>query len=65
MSDTTEYWFNVRTHEVEVGAQSDWKELLGPYATRQEAQAALERVRANNEAADAQDEEDDDWGARP
>ncbi|MCU1632037.1 MAG: hypothetical protein JWM61_689, partial [Micrococcaceae bacterium] len=26
----TEYWFNVRTHEVEEDRQSDWSQLIGP-----------------------------------
>lgn len=46
----TEYWYNVTTGEVEEGAQSSWKHLLGPYDTREEAAAALRRVRQNNEA---------------
>ncbi|WP_146070379.1 SPOR domain-containing protein [Arthrobacter sp. GMC3] len=54
-----QYWYNVQTHEVEVDAQSGWRQLIGPYETREEAEAALEQVRRNNEAADAQDEEED------
>jgi hypothetical protein len=52
-----DYWFNVVTHEVEVGAQSDWSQLIGPYPTREEAAAAMEKVRRRNESWDA-DEED-------
>lgn len=52
-----EYWFNVQTHEVEVGPQSDWTKLLGPYQTREEAAAALKKVQARNEAWDRQDED--------
>jgi SPOR domain len=52
-----QYWYNVVTHEVEVDAQSDWTQLIGPYATREEAEKALERVAQRNEAWDA-DEED-------
>ena len=43
-----EFWYNDNTHQVEVGAQSDWSQLLGPFGTREEAQAAMDRVRANN-----------------
>lgn len=59
MTDVHEgdYWYNVNTGEVEVGAQSDWTQLIGPYATRAEAQDALDRVKARNEAWDEQDEE--------
>ena len=65
MSEKSEYWYNVRTQQVEEGAQSDWSQLLGPFGTREEAQAAMDRVRANNETADAWDERDDDWDSRP
>lgn len=44
-----DYWYNIRTGEVEEGAQSSWKHLLGPYPTREEAAHAIERVRQNNE----------------
>lgn len=57
----TEYWFNVRTREVEEDRQSDWKQLIGPYATRGEAENALQKVRERNEAW----ESDDDWGKAP
>ncbi|MCM0638375.1 SPOR domain-containing protein [Cellulomonas wangsupingiae] len=50
-----EYFYNTRTHEVEEGRQSDWSQLMGPYATREEALQALERARARNDAWDAQD----------
>ncbi len=57
----TEYWFNVRTREVEEDRQSDWKQLIGPYATRGEAENALQKVRERNEAWEG----DDDWGKAP
>jgi len=53
-----EYFYNIRTHEVEEGRQSDWSQLMGPYATREEARQALERARARNDAWDAQDAEE-------
>ncbi|WP_425481710.1 SPOR domain-containing protein [Kocuria coralli] len=37
-----EYWYNLRTREVETGPQSDYSQLMGPYATREEAQRALQ-----------------------
>ncbi|WP_434994665.1 SPOR domain-containing protein [Arthrobacter sp. Ld5] len=52
----TEYWFNVRTHEVEEDRQSDWSQLIGPYATRAEAEKALEKVQQRNEAWDGDDD---------
>lgn len=56
----TRYWYNVATHEVEEGPQSGWKQLIGPYATRADAEQALALVKERNERADALDEEDDD-----
>jgi hypothetical protein len=53
----TEYWFNVVTHQVEEGPQSDWTQLLGPYPSRAEAEKALEKVRQRNEAWDAEDDD--------
>lgn len=52
-----EYFYNTRTHEVEEGRRSDWSQLMGPYATREEAAHALEKARARNEVWDQQDDE--------
>lgn len=64
MSDK-EFWYNTRTGQVEQGAQSDWSQLLGPYGSREEAEGAMAKVAANNEAADAADDEDSKWDIRP
>jgi purine nucleoside permease len=55
---TNQYWYNTRTGQVEEGHRSGWTDLMGPYATREEAQAALDRARARTEAWD---QEDDSW----
>ena len=52
----SEYWFNVRTHEVEVDAQSDWSQLIGPYETRADAEKALEKVEQRNKAWEPADD---------
>ena len=52
-----QYWYNVQTHTVEVDAQSDWRQLIGPYETREEAERALEKVQQRNAAWD-EDAED-------
>lgn len=52
-----QYWYNVVTRKVEVDAQSDWTQLIGPYDTVEEAEHALEKVAQRNEAWDAQDED--------
>ncbi|WP_407080032.1 SPOR domain-containing protein [Arthrobacter jinronghuae] len=51
-----DYWFNVVTHQVEEGPQSDWTKLLGPYPTREEAELALQKVQARNKAWDADED---------
>ena len=55
-----EYWFNTKTRQVEEGHQSDWSNLLGPYATREEADRALESAQANTERWDEADREWDE-----
>jgi len=52
-----EYWFNIDTHEVEKGRQSDWTKLMGPYATQAEAEHALDKARRRSEDWDKEDEE--------
>jgi hypothetical protein len=44
-----QFWYNTYTHAVEEGAQSDYRQLIGPYASREEAQHALERAAQRNE----------------
>lgn len=55
-SGMSEFWYNITTHEIEEDRQSDWSQLIGPYATRDEAEHALEKVRARNEQWDKQDD---------
>ncbi|MGM7667512.1 SPOR domain-containing protein [Microbacterium sp. A93] len=56
----SEYWYNVISHQVEEGPQSDWSKLLGPYASRVEAEQAIAQVQANNERWDEADEDAND-----
>jgi len=51
----SQYWYNTATHEVEQGMQSPNRDRVGPFATREDAQHALDRIRANNERWDEQD----------
>ncbi|MDV2976391.1 UNVERIFIED_CONTAM: SPOR domain-containing protein [Actinomycetes bacterium ARC8] len=53
-----QYWYNVSTKTVEKGPQSDWSQLLGPYDTVAEAEAAMAKVQARNEAWDEVEEDD-------
>ncbi|MBO0610896.1 SPOR domain-containing protein [Myceligenerans salitolerans] len=58
MGGEEKYWYNTKTGEVEQGHRSSWTHLMGPYATRAEAERALERARSRN---DAWEDEDDAW----
>jgi hypothetical protein len=50
------WWFNTRHMRVEAAdTPSPGKDLLGPYATREEAEHALDTVKERNEAWDKQD----------
>jgi len=56
MGERTQFWFNVRTRKV----QTDWdkgqaRELMGPYATAEEAEGALTSASRRTEEWDEQD----------
>jgi hypothetical protein len=51
-----QYWYNVATRQVEEGHRSSWQNLMGPYATRAEAEEALAKAAARTEAWDREDE---------
>lgn len=57
-----EFWFNIRTRQVEEGHQSDSRDLMGPYDSRAAAERALETARANT---DQWDDEDKQWREGP
>lgn len=62
MADHDLKWFyNQETGQVEQGKVSSFENRLGPYDTAEEAARALEIIKERNEAADAIDEEDEDW----
>jgi hypothetical protein len=50
------WWYNLRTQKVEQGPGDPNSERMGPYATRAEAESALDRARERTEAWDAQDD---------
>jgi hypothetical protein len=52
-----EWWFNLRTQQVEEGQGDPNSERLGPYATREEADGVLARMRERNEAFDREDDD--------
>lgn len=55
-----QYWYNRRTGVVEEGRQSLASELIGPFATRAEAERALEKLRDNAAKWAAEDAAEDD-----
>jgi hypothetical protein len=43
-----QYWYNMKTGEVEQGFQSPAPDRVGPFETHAEAERALEILRANS-----------------
>lgn len=54
----TEYFYDVATGTVTEGRTTGWENRMGPYPTREAAEAALEIARARSAAWDEEDEED-------
>jgi hypothetical protein len=50
-----EYWWCLTHARVEEGSGCPNMERLGPYATREQAETAIDRARARTEAEDARD----------
>ncbi|NAZ77196.1 hypothetical protein GTQ99_17460 [Kineococcus sp. T13] len=58
----TQYYYDVSTGRVqEVEHKGQAKDLMGPYATREEAADALRAARLRTEENDRRDREEDDW----
>ncbi|MEX3504502.1 hypothetical protein [Corynebacterium sp. LK2510] len=64
MSDE-QFYYNPSTGEVTQGKESGWDDRMGPYATRAEAEQALQIAANRNKKADAIDEAEDNWGEAP
>lgn len=52
------WYYDLATGEAVQGTVGGWENRMGPYDSRGEAEAALARAKARNEAWDAQDEDD-------
>ncbi|ALB03327.1 hypothetical protein [Kocuria palustris] len=52
-----EYWYNLSSGQIEQGQQSDYSQLLGPYASEAEARRALETAAAKSKAWDEKERE--------
>lgn len=57
MSQNKEWYFDTATGEVSEGKTHSWTTRLGPYASQEEAERALETVKERNKAADEDEEE--------
>jgi hypothetical protein len=51
-----QWWFNLRTQQVEQGEGDPNSERLGPYGTQEEAQGVLGRMHERNAEFDADDD---------
>jgi hypothetical protein len=59
-----QYWYNIRTGQVETDDErSQNDDVMGPYASRDEAAAALATARARTERWDEEDREWEERGA--
>jgi hypothetical protein len=58
MSGEPEYWFCLKHHTVEGREGCKAKDRLGPYASRQEAEHALQKVAERNEEWDEESGDD-------
>lgn len=59
-----QYWFNTTTGQVEEDLDEERSraaELMGPYASREDAADALETARARTEAWDEEEKAEDEW----
>ena len=56
------YWYNIGTGQEEEDSETARKDdLLSPYATREEAQNALQHARENTERWDEEDRREREW----
>lgn len=65
MTEAIQYYYNLRTGTVEEGRLSPGTDLMGPYATRQEAELALRTAARRNEKWEEDDEAWEDFGVPP
>lgn len=56
------WYFDPSTGDVDLGKEGSWANRMGPYDSEAEAHDALKLAHERNKQADAQDEEDDNWG---
>jgi hypothetical protein len=54
-----QYWYNMKTGEVEFGYESSMADRVGPFPTADEARHALEKLRENSQKWAEEDARDD------
>ena len=52
MSKEEHWWWSIEREEAEYGPANFLDQRLGPYATKEEAEHAMDKVKARNEAWD-------------
>lgn len=52
------WYYDTKTGQVSQGKATGFETRMGPYDSREEAEAAIDIARARNKAADSYDEED-------
>lgn len=57
--EDTQFWYNSKTGAVEQGAISPAPDRIGPFATRNEAEHAMDKVRENSARWAAEDAAED------
>ncbi|RSX55799.1 hypothetical protein D2E26_0362 [Bifidobacterium dolichotidis] len=57
-----EWYYNTKTGKVELGPQSPLEYRMGPYASQEEAEKALEIAAERNKHWDNQDKAWNSWG---
>lgn len=54
-SGESKYWYNIRTGDVEFGRESPSVDRVGPFDTKEQAERALDTLRANSDRWAAED----------
>lgn len=63
MTEGTQFYYNLTNGTVEEGHQSPGTELMGPYATREEAARALQNAAERNTSWDEENAEWEGYGS--
>ncbi|HEY8589670.1 MAG TPA: SPOR domain-containing protein [Naasia sp.] len=59
--DEQQWWWNSRTGKVEQGRLSNAMDRVGPFATREEAERAPQKLRENADKWAAEEAAEGDW----